>query len=259
MSASVRVRKASEKRSCKRQPRHGSKKTPQGKPPRGEMISVTEITFTHDPSEWFQDVCSKLCFKSQAAMHRAIALATGIKYDTVHKALTRCTPGRRIRAEIKDCLTRWLARHEKGLRPDTDLSLLSVPADEARGVLRALRYSYADFENALAEASQVSGSSRATLLRYLSDSEEKPFPAEGYDALAHLLQRRRMMFRVMSYLSDDEKRTRVQRLSARLREFLARWRENPARTAFHHRFRELRLQLIAEMKNEEELTKSVTM
>lgn len=219
----------------------------------GRMVAVCEITHGHEPRAWLETLRERLGFKSQSAMHKAIAKSTGIKYDTVHKALTQPRPERRVRLEIKQCIEHWIERSAKGLRPDVDFSLLVVSPAATQQILRELRFCYVDQQTALAEAAQVSGSTRATLQKYLDGEEEKPFPADSYDALVQLLDRRRRMFQVLSYLSNDEKRAKVQRLNARLREFLARWRANPSRVAFRHRFRELRLQMIAEIKNEDDL------
>ena len=184
-------------------------------------------------------------------MHKAIAKATGIKYDTVHKALTQPRPERRIRVEIKNCIEHWLERDARGLPPNVDLSLLAISSTAVQQILRELRFCYADPQAALAEAAQVSGTTRATLQKYLDGYETKAFRADSYKALKQLLHRRRRMFQVLSYLNSEEKRARVRQLNARLREFLVRWQANPSRVTFRHRFRELRLQLIAEIKRDD--------
>ncbi len=65
------------------------------------LIPLEDMVGEEEPGEWLERVREKLLFRSHSAMHKAIAEATSLKYDCVHKALSGNKKAKRIQAEIK--------------------------------------------------------------------------------------------------------------------------------------------------------------
>jgi len=68
------------------------------------LVPVRHLLGDEDADEWLGRVQDKLMFKSQSAMHKAIAEATGLSYDCIHKALSGRKKTKRIHVEVKRCL-----------------------------------------------------------------------------------------------------------------------------------------------------------
>ena len=94
------------------------------------LVPIRQLVGEEDPDGWLEDVRRKLRFRSQCAMHRAIAVATGVTYECIHKALSGRKKAQRIRVEIKRCLDGWLGKAAAGEHIGVDEGYLSVPVQE---------------------------------------------------------------------------------------------------------------------------------
>jgi len=104
------------------------------------LIPIEKLVGNEEPDVWLERAQKRLRFRSQSAMHKAIAAATGIRYDSVHKALSGRRKAKRIQAAIKTCLDGWLQKAEHGEEPDIDERYQGVPVEEMCELLPALLF-----------------------------------------------------------------------------------------------------------------------
>jgi len=106
--------------------------------PSRSLVPVEDVTGGEKLSDWLETVRCRLRLRSHCAMHRAISAQTGLKYDTVHKALTPSTGAKRLRGEIVECLQSWLREAASGEALDIPDELRGEPAENLHGSMPAL-------------------------------------------------------------------------------------------------------------------------
>jgi len=72
------------------------------------LIPIEKLVGNEEPDVWLERARKRLRFRSQSAMHKAIAAATGIRYDSVQsRTLTSATRGCRWRRSASFCRPCW--------------------------------------------------------------------------------------------------------------------------------------------------------
>ncbi len=216
------------------------------------LVPIESMTGKEEPSTWLEQAQDKLRIKSKNAMHTAVAEATSLRYDSVHKALTAPHRGRRIQKEIKDVLLNWLSKTGKGEELPINPRYRVVPCELMRSLKHQLISHYPSKGALVRAASEILGISSSCARRLLNgNGSARPVPMDAYAGLKKLLEappsdpaRHR---RGHSYLSDDGTRKVAERLSRCAKQALRRWQAmNDPR--LHSEFKDLRLQLIVTLK-----------
>jgi len=213
------------------------------------LIDLCELVGERDPDEWLEEARRKLQFRSHSSMHKAIAEATSLKYDCVHKALSGRKKAKRIQAEVKFCLDAWLQAVREGREPDVNEEHRGVPVEEMNALLPPLERKFGTKEKIYRLISARTGIKTGSVRRYFqSNGQLKHAPLAVYRCAAQLAvgpmpeQLRR------SYLADN----RVRRVAAELAEqanaaFL-RWVATDDNAELEVAYKELRRALIVTIK-----------
>jgi len=221
------------------------------------LIPLEDLVGEEEPGEWLERVREKLLFRSHSAMHKAIAEATSLKYDCVHKALSGNKKAKRIQAEIKYCLDRWLADARAGRKPQIDDEHRGVPVEWTCALLSQLEESFESKEEIYRVISEKTGIKAGSVRRYFqSNGQLKCAPLVVY-RLARTLTAHadgsapvRRHARACSYLADQATRRTASRLAYRVNDALRRWQEHRTDTDLEVEYRELRLSLIVAIKEQ---------
>lgn len=213
------------------------------------LIPIEEMCGNQDPKAWLEERRTRYSFKSASGMHQALAEVTGLRYDSIHKALGSKTPAKRIQKDIKDCLDRWEALFQRGENLGVSEDYQGVPIAEVHSVFERLRHRFGSngkLREALASALHVTPS---WLQRYMARSPRvKYMPMRQYTRLLKLSESP-LARSARSYLRDDQTRVMAQTLCERANEALAHASDDADETdkALEH-YKQLRRQLIEVLK-----------
>jgi len=221
------------------------------------LIPLEDMVGDQDPKEWLERVRRKLLFRSHSAMHKAIAEATSLKYDCVHKALSGSKKAKRIQAEIKYCLDRWLKDVQEGRDPQVSDEHRGVPVEWTCALLPQLEERFKSKEEIYRVISEQTGIKAGSVRRYFqSNGQLKCAPLSVYrlaksmaagDNDSAAVSRRAAR---SSYLADQQTRRTAWRLAARVNAALRRWRADAADHALELEYRQLRRMLIMAIKEQ---------
>ncbi len=222
------------------------------------LIPLQDMVGEEDPADWLEQARQKLLFRSHSAMHKAISEATSLKYDCVHKALSGNKKAKRIQAEIKFCLERWLAEVDAGREPQIDDDYRGVPVEWTCALLSELEDAFQSKEEIYRVISEKTGIKAGSVRRYFqSNGQLKCAPLTVY-RLARTLTTRggsaapvRRRPRAASYLTDRATRQTASRLASRVNAALRRWQEHRADSDLELEYRQLRLSLIVAIKEQQ--------
>ena len=222
------------------------------------LILIEEMVGETDPDQWLEDCRRTLAFRSHNAMHKAVAESADIKYEAVHKALTRPKKGRRIQARIRDVLSGWLDTFAKGGgRPAQATSPGArrrsahavAGAAQTRTVLMRLLNSYPNRAALCKEAAVALGVQPAEVRRFLANPDDRrAFSVLGLSILRRMLAERRKRALRISYLAGKGTNTLAHRLADSANAMWLEAEANPENQALRQAFRATRLQLIMAMK-----------
>lgn len=213
------------------------------------LIPIEEMCGSQNPKEWLEERRGRYSFKSASGMHQALAEKTGLRYDSIHKALGSKAPAKRIQKNIKECFDQWEALHQGGQGLGVSEEHQGIPIGEAQSVLERLRRHFGSngrLRDALASALDVSPS---WLQRYTATSPRvKYMPMRQYARLVEL-SRSPLPASSRSYLRDGQTRSIAQTLCERANQALALAAEDGDGTdkALEH-YKHLRLELIEVLK-----------
>ncbi|MGD2174505.1 MAG: hypothetical protein PVJ27_03805, partial [Candidatus Brocadiaceae bacterium] len=211
------------------------------------LIPMERLVGDQDPDEWLEQTRTELLFRSHSAMHKAIAEASSLKYDCVHKALSGRSKAKRIQAEIKYCLERWLRETREGKDPKIDDKYRGVPVEMTCGLLPALEQRYSTKEEFYRLISRTTGIKAGSVRRYFqSNGQLKYAPLSVYRCACELAGEDEEG--PESYLADSRTRQVAARLARRTRAALRRWREEGDDPELELEFRQCRHQLIVAIK-----------
>jgi len=214
------------------------------------LVPLEELVGDTEPDKWLDEARCRLQFRSHSAMHKALADATNLKYDCVHKALSGRQKAKRVQAQIKYCLEDWLRSVALGQEPDIDDEYRGVPVDETQALLPALEQRFRTKEEIYRLLSERTGIKTGSIRRYFqSNGQLKYAPLVVYrwaqrlvDDGADVEPERK------SYLADQATREAAAELARRAEEALVRWREAGDDPELELTFRESRRELIASIK-----------
>ncbi len=214
------------------------------------LIPLEELVGDNDPDQWLEQARRKLLFRSHSAMHKAIAEATSLKYDCVHKALSGREKAKRIQAEIKYALDLWLKAAEEGHDIDVNDDYRGIPVEKTCGLLAALEERFDTKEALYRQISQQTGIKAGSVRRYFQrNGQLKYAPLCVYRYAKKLAAGGNgKVQQKQSYLAEDRTRRVAARLSRRARRLLRRWREEDEDPELELEFRETRHELIAAIK-----------
>jgi len=212
------------------------------------LIGIEEMCGDADPKEWLEARRQKHFFKSASSMHQALAEATGLRYDSIHKALGSRVPAKRIQKDIKDCFDRWHELSANGDPLGVSEDYRGVPVQQVASTFEELRRRFGPngkLKERLAAALSVTPS---WIQRYMTSSPRvKHMPMRQYLELQELAEAPSLPS-VRSYIQDDKTREIAQSLCQRANMALelAKAEEDPDKAL--DRYRHIRRQVIEVLK-----------
>ncbi|MHC4480846.1 MAG: hypothetical protein ACYS1C_07750 [Planctomycetota bacterium] len=214
------------------------------------LIELEEMVGEEDPDQWLEKLRVRLQFRSHSAMHKAIAEATSLKYDCVHKALSGRNKAKRIQAEIKYCVNQWLDDLEKGRVLNIADDYRGVPVEKVHALLPQLERKFRTKEEIYRSISERTGVKTGSVRRYFqSNGQLKYAPLAVYDWACKLAgQNGHGNGRRKSYLADRLTRRAAKRLAQKANEALRRWRNGGEGPELAIAYKELRRALIMTVK-----------
>ncbi|MFO7956271.1 MAG: hypothetical protein R6X33_04160 [Candidatus Brocadiia bacterium] len=215
------------------------------------LIPMEELVGEKDPDEWLEDVRERLLFRSHSAMHKAIAEASTLKYDCVHKALSGRQKAKRIQAEIKYCLDKWLEEVDESPHPDIDDDYRGVPVEWTCDLLPALETRFDTKEELYRCISEKTGIKAGSVRRYFqSNGQLKYAPLSVYRYARKLADKTeaRSDEEPTSYLDDSCTRRVAFQLAQKASAALRQWKMQKDDPELEMEFKELRRELIAAIK-----------
>ena len=222
------------------------------------LIPVEEMVGDTPPEDWLDATRQKLGFRSHNAMHKALAAATGLKYEATHKALTRPKHGQRMQLAIKRQLDEWLERAGRGERPIGATPAPSprrrgqagAPAGKVRRALAMLLRTYPSRQAFYQAAAQALEASAEDVDDFCNRRARRiKFSRKGLQTLERLVKERRKMALRISYLASEGTRKLAERLIRNTNAMYRAWEADPENTSLKRAYRKMRLQLIYAMKH----------
>jgi hypothetical protein len=219
------------------------------------LIALDEMTGGEDPDEWLESVRQALKFRSHSSMHKAIAHATSLKYDCVHKALSGRRKAQRIQAEIKYCVEMWIEDEKEGREPDIDEDLRGVPVADMHDLLPELERKFRTKEDIYRVISERTRVKTGSVRRYFqSNGQLKYAPLAVYRCAAALTSEEEAPVRRTSYLVDSRTRRIAERLADKVNEAFSVWQCDEEDEDLQYAYRELRRVLILTIKERRRTT-----
>ena len=213
------------------------------------LIPIEEMVGDAAPEEWLEACRQKLGFRSHNGMHKALAEATTLNYESIHKALTRPRPGQRIQKQVRDVLSEWQALVDKDEPLPVDTRYLGVPAEKVRTMASRMARACANRNQVYREAASLLGVKSAVVRRTHTHADDsRTYAADGVRNLTRFLEGHRDQVPRVSYLARPGTRKLATHLSYRANEALTQWHEDRENFALRRVYRALRLQLIMALK-----------
>jgi len=214
------------------------------------LIPLTELVGDEEPELWLERTRKKLLFRSHCAMHKAIAEATGLKYDCVHKALGGRQKAHRIHPDIKRCLEGWLESAERGADLDIDEKYRGVPVTKLQALLPALELRFKTKERLYRFFAEKVGVTTTSVRRYFQTQGLLRYvPLRVYELARDIVRDNGSTGPVQSYLEDLQIRRAAERLARKANEALRKWRQEHDE-GYEIEYRQLRRKLIAVLKEQ---------
>jgi hypothetical protein len=213
------------------------------------LVPIETLTDGQDPTAWLESCREALGFRSKNAVHKALAQATGVNYETVHKALTNPCIGQRIRIELRDCLLQWLDKTKRGeaLPVPRMPALQNGPAHVIRPLLKELAAFYPCVNAMCREAATTLNLCAASVRKIYEGGSNGQATEEGITALRELLETRKVRPPATSYLRDRTVRRFAMRLSEKAEQVRRAWEEKKDES-LRETFKRLRLKMIVALK-----------
>jgi hypothetical protein len=213
------------------------------------LVGLEEMVGDADPDQWLETARVKLQFRSHSSMHKAIAEATSLKYDCVHKALSGRKKAKRIQAEIKYCLERWLRERDAGQDSYIPEDYRGVPVQRMHGLMARLESMYQTKEDIYRLISERTGIKTGSVRRYFqSNGQLKYAPLPVFRCAESLACETRAVKQTRSYLADARTRQVARDLARKANDALLRWQGNGETVENELAFKELRRALIVTLK-----------
>ncbi|HOX36709.1 MAG TPA: hypothetical protein PL033_01865 [Candidatus Brocadiia bacterium] len=217
------------------------------------LVPIESLTGSVQPGEWLERKRAALMFRSDSAMHKALAEASGLNYDSVHKALSGPRKAQRIQVKICECFDKWQKQRAEGQPLSVDPKYRGVPVEEFRQILERLRTKFQSDEIMYKELGARLGVNPQQAKRFHEGKvSTKHLPIEYYGRVMALMQDRPDEQRSPSYLKDMRVRDLAGQLAQEANRSLeaAQLKQNGARAAMVGQYRNLRLRLITVLKEQ---------
>jgi len=154
------------------------------------LVPMSQLTGQEDADEWLGQAQRTLRFRSQSSMHKAVAEATALTYDCVHKALSGRKKAKRIQVEIKRCFEDWLSKAARGEELGVREDYLGVPVGCMCPLLAPLVQTLGTKEAVYRLISQKTGLRTGSIRRYFQDDGQLKFAPLGVYRVASELATR---------------------------------------------------------------------
>ena len=213
------------------------------------LIPFEEMTGGEPAAVWLEKMRVAMGFRSDCAMHKALAEQTELNYESVHKALTGPHKAQRVQKKIADCFARWQQELAQGRRPVVQEVYFGTEAEKVREVLAELSRYYLSKEEMYNEVAELLGMKPSSVKRYHAARLQVKFvPTANYEKLMRHLETCRKTRVKRSYLKDEQRRTLAYGLFGQLSSVERRWRSEPQNDDLQAEYKSLRLRLIAAVK-----------
>lgn len=212
------------------------------------LIGIDEMCGDNDPKEWLEVRRLRYFFKSASAMHQALAAATGLRYDSIHKALGSRVPAKRIQKDIKDCFDHWEKLSESGVSLGVSEDYRGVPVAQVTATFEELRRRFGAHGKLKERLAAALGVTPSWVQRYMTSSPRvKYMPMRQYLELQDLAKAASIPT-IRSYIQDDSTRAIADSLCQRANMALelAKAEDDPDKAL--GRYRHIRRQLIETLK-----------
>ncbi len=221
------------------------------------LIPIERLVGDENPDEWLDRCRARLLFRSHSAMHKAIAEATTLKYDCVHKALSGRRKAKRIQAEIKYCLDKWLEEVDESPHPDLNDDYRGVPVEWTCELLPRIENRFDTKEQLYRCIAKKTGIKAGSVRRYFqANGQLKYAPLSVYRYARALAEESRTEpgegeeeeEEVASYLEDACTRRVAFQLAQKASSALRQWKMQRDNPELEMEYRQLRRDLIAAIK-----------
>jgi hypothetical protein len=214
------------------------------------LVPIEEMVGDRDVQEWLDETRDTLRFRSDSAMHKALAEATGLKYDAVHKALSGKKKARRIQLSISETLHGWLSETEAGRDIDVAPEHRAAPAEALRRVLPDLLKRFRSKEAVYRQLSRSVGIKPGSVRRYFQSlGTVKSVPLPLYQA-ARRLAAGGPSREPRSYLENPRTRRVAFNLAEKAGTVLREWQKDHDNGDLEAEFKDLRRALIRILKEQ---------
>jgi hypothetical protein len=216
------------------------------------LIPIEKMVGEREPEQWLEQTREKLDFRSHSSMHKAIAEATDLTYDCIHKALSGSEKAKRIQRQIKICLEDWLEAVERGEDLEVDDDYRGIPVEQVAALMPGMLEAFDSKEAVYRAISDRTGLRPGSIRRYFqSDGRLKFAPLSVYRAALRLggdpaqdVDSRNEEPAVED--AEPIQQESISDLSARL-ERISKRRDAEAERNLRKRFKSLRLALIKKL------------
>ena len=214
------------------------------------LVPVRRLLGEEGFDEWLIRAQHKLMFKSQSAMHKAIAEVTGLRYDCIHKALSGRKKAKRIHVRIKRCLEGWIRKAEKGQDIGVSDEHRGVPVRETCALLPRLCELFRTKQAAYRFMAARTGLRAGSIRRYFQDDGLLKFaPLSVYRVAKQLVDGE--IEAPCSEVPSPERRQRPvaeHKVAERAQDALSKWRLDRHNDELARNFKDLRRELIIQLK-----------
>ncbi len=212
------------------------------------LIPIETMTAGQDPALWLENARVTLGFRSKNALHKALAHATTVNYETIHKALTNPHPGQRIRIEIRECLNQWFEKSKRGqMVPLQSSGHDHGAAPIVRPILGQLAPLYPCVNAMYREAARALSVSSSSVRKIYEGGPNGRVTQEGIAALRNLLEMRKNRPAATSYLLDRSARRLASSFAEKAERAKTQW-ETKKDDRMHDAFKRYRLKMIIALK-----------
>jgi hypothetical protein len=217
------------------------------------LVPLEHLVGHEDADEWLKRAQRQLKFRSQSAMHRAIAEQTGLSYDSIHKALSGKRKAQRIQAQIKECLHDWLRRAEQGEDLGAADGHRGVPVEKMCALLPDLQAIFRTKENIYRAISERTGIRTASIRRYFqNDGKLKSAPLSVYRTAQALREEKPAIpeppRKAARRNPPRRKPTHEELIAEQARRAFVRWQQDKANPELERKFKHARRTLIAYLR-----------
>jgi len=213
------------------------------------LIPIEHMVGDEGPEQWLRRVQRVLRFRSQSAMHKAISQATGVSYDSIHKALSGKRKAKRIQAQVKACLDDWLEKAVRGEPLDIDDEHRGVPVEEMCALMPPLLNAFGTKEAVYRALAKATGVRPGSIRRYFQNDGLLRFaPLSVYRTAREMADKMPAAAQQVCPMPPRAGRTTIGRIAKKAEQALHRWRRRKEDPELEREFKDLRRALIIKLQ-----------